>query len=241
MGFIYLATSPSGKNYVGQTTRTVAVRWYEHVHDAYLAPTLRCQKLSAAIRKYGAAAFKVGDIYECPDAELDDWEVFFIGVLESFGPKGYNQTTGGRQGIRSPRGPHVPVVLPAEAPSQDFDFEGPLPRGISYNYNQTTEGFRVRYHGRDHIFTHAGKSMLEKYEEALQCWAHLASGGTVQAPLGRPRVGHYIGLPKYVYYNKIHGSYFVRKPGSPTKHFKIGQYSDAECRALAIAHLKTLP
>jgi group I intron endonuclease len=98
-GAVYLVTNTaSGKRYVGQTTMPVATRWTAHVANAKKAG---CPALSRAIRKYGAAAFRVESLGECGSrAELDASERFAIEWLGSLTPLGYNLTTGGRAGGR---------------------------------------------------------------------------------------------------------------------------------------------
>ena len=54
MGFLYKATSPSGKSYIGITSKSVPERWKQH---AYAASRGRRGLLCSAIRKYGPEAF----------------------------------------------------------------------------------------------------------------------------------------------------------------------------------------
>jgi len=86
---IYKLTSPSGRAYVGFTGQAVKTRWGQHVRRAatgYKHPLL------AAIRKYGADAFKVETLaqYDVLDDALRA-EVAAIAGLE----RGYNLSPGG--------------------------------------------------------------------------------------------------------------------------------------------------
>jgi group I intron endonuclease len=94
---IYIATClPTGKQYVGQTIRTVAHRWNVHVRDARRGSKTY---LHHAIRKYGKDAFKVVAM-EIPSElankeNMDRAEKRFIVELGTRVPNGYNLTDGG--------------------------------------------------------------------------------------------------------------------------------------------------
>lgn len=91
---LYLATSPSGKRYVGITSRSVADRWWEHLQEARAKRSNRA--LHNAIRKYGAASFVLTEL-----DRADSWQELCVKEREAiakFGtaaPAGYNLTTGG--------------------------------------------------------------------------------------------------------------------------------------------------
>ena len=92
-GVVYLIWNLiTGKRYVGQTTKNVEKRFKEHA---------RCKKtgVGKAIRKYGKQNFRYGIIKSCSSKEeLDKWEIYFIAVLKSKSPNGYNFTDGGESG-----------------------------------------------------------------------------------------------------------------------------------------------
>jgi len=94
MGLIYKATSPSGKCYVGQTTRSLIQRKKEHWKSAKfgLDTTFSC-----ALRKYGVDNFLWEVLEEVENSLLNEREVYFIKRFSSFG-EGYNSTTGGNSG-----------------------------------------------------------------------------------------------------------------------------------------------
>jgi len=88
-GIIYIATNLlNGKQYVGQTTRTLKERFKSHKYHKQNTP------FTNAIHKYGIENFK--QIYfSCPIDELSFYERFLIKELNTLAPKGYNLTNGG--------------------------------------------------------------------------------------------------------------------------------------------------
>lgn len=107
MGFIYQITNTlKNKKYVGETTRTIPVRFQEHKDSAahygrYLAnPTEykwkgSCTYLYKAMNKYGVDNFVIEMIVEIPDDQIDEMEIKYIRELNTLAPNGYNLTTGG--------------------------------------------------------------------------------------------------------------------------------------------------
>jgi group I intron endonuclease len=94
-GFIYLVRSLAGKLYVGQTTRSVKIRWQSHLHNAKSGTDTY---IANAIRKYGKEAFSVETLATCADQEtLNRLEHYFINkVFQSTNPLlGYNIRGGG--------------------------------------------------------------------------------------------------------------------------------------------------
>lgn len=95
-GIIYKAISPSGKIYIGQTTKGLYRRKIEHKSKAfnkkassYYAP------FSNAIRHHGFESFLWEILYiDIPESQLDNTEIFIIGLYNSY-YKGYNGTFGG--------------------------------------------------------------------------------------------------------------------------------------------------
>ena len=89
MGKIYIFTSPSGKSYVGQTTRDIEERFGEHQEiDS------TCRAIRNAIQYYGWDSFIV-DYYECPDDELNKNEKWMVDLMGTLSPGGYNLREGG--------------------------------------------------------------------------------------------------------------------------------------------------
>ena len=107
MGFIYQITNTiKNKKYVGETTRTIPVRFQEHKDSAahykrFLEnPTEytwkgSCTYLYKAMNKYGVDYFIIEMIVEVPDEQIDENEIKYIKELNTLAPNGYNLTTGG--------------------------------------------------------------------------------------------------------------------------------------------------
>lgn len=91
MGYIYkIINDINSKVYVGQTTYTLEERWKHHLSDMSKYP----YKLYRAMNKYGVEHFSIHLIEECPNEELDQKEIYWIGRYNSY-EKGYNCTLGG--------------------------------------------------------------------------------------------------------------------------------------------------
>lgn len=94
---IYVVTSPSGKQYVGQARQVLSngmkwglyQRWKSHVREA-LTLQNHCYALDNAIRKYGHDSFKVELICACSSFTADATESYYIKHLSTLAPKGYN-------------------------------------------------------------------------------------------------------------------------------------------------------
>jgi group I intron endonuclease len=93
MAIIYMITSPSGRNYVGQTVQTLEKRMYQHRR-----PKSGCTILARSIRKYGWDRMSVQVLQECSNEELNDLERFYIEKFDCVSPNGMNCNSGGRSG-----------------------------------------------------------------------------------------------------------------------------------------------
>lgn len=85
---------PTGKSYIGYTTRTLDKRRKDHLSDARAGLT-DCRKFWAAIRKYGEAAFEwrvlIDGLTQQDAADLERVAITTYGTLEN----GYNCSPGG--------------------------------------------------------------------------------------------------------------------------------------------------
>ena len=90
---VYLVTNlVNGKQYVGETVRTLVQRWYQHT----LVKSGKRTVLRSAISKYGVENFKVETLGTyLSKKEMDDAERFYIKNLNTMVPNGYNRTEGG--------------------------------------------------------------------------------------------------------------------------------------------------
>lgn len=91
-GHIYVITNLiNGKQYVGQTSRNIDTRYYEHCYD-----NRSTSAIHAAIVKYGVKNFKVEELEEVDITEMDSKEQYWIAKLNTF-KNGYNKNIGGNQ------------------------------------------------------------------------------------------------------------------------------------------------
>ena len=96
MGIIYCLTSPSGKRYIGQTTRPLNTRISEHAK----CPG-SCILLENAIKKYGIETFLIECIFDDLENELlDEYEVKCVDIFDTMEPSGYNIRVGGASGSK---------------------------------------------------------------------------------------------------------------------------------------------
>ena len=91
-GVIYVITCLlTGMKYVGQTTRSVKVRFKEH--------SKKNTPLGKAIQEFGEENFIIEVIEECEtEKQLNEREIFWVAQLNCKVPNGYNQTDGGETG-----------------------------------------------------------------------------------------------------------------------------------------------
>lgn len=91
MAFIYVITNDvNGKQYVGQTVRSIEERFKEHLDDSRRLD----YPLYRAMNKYGIEHFSTKQLEECSIEELNDREIFWIKKLNTY-YNGYNATLGG--------------------------------------------------------------------------------------------------------------------------------------------------
>lgn len=94
---IYVVTNKiNGKQYVGQTIKTLHERWMLHL---WCAKNNYRWPIYAAIRKYGIQSFELQVIdVAISSEELDEKEVYWIAKLKTLSPNGYNIAVGGNKG-----------------------------------------------------------------------------------------------------------------------------------------------
>jgi group I intron endonuclease len=85
----------SGTTYVGQTTRSIEVRWKEHVKCA--TKRRNDSYLYRAMRLYGIDAMRIETLEECSVEALDEREKYWVEQLGCLAPAGYNMSSGGSQ------------------------------------------------------------------------------------------------------------------------------------------------
>lgn len=103
MAIIYKITNKiNSKVYIGETIRTLKVRWNEHKSESYTEGHGYSYHLHCAIRKYGAENFLVEEIEKCPDDQRFIREHHYIMLFNSLEPNGYNYIAEGQGAIRIP-------------------------------------------------------------------------------------------------------------------------------------------
>jgi len=91
---VYLVTNKTnGKQYVGQSVGTLDYRWKKHLAAVREGSSYYFHR---AIRKYSEECFSIELIHVCETKEeMDFVEIFYISLLNTKSPKGYNSTEGG--------------------------------------------------------------------------------------------------------------------------------------------------
>ena len=91
---VYLVTNKiNGMQYVGQTVDSLKQRWKEHVSESKSGTTYHFHR---ALRKYGVDKFSLCILHGCDTKEeMDFVETFYITLLNTKSPMGYNLTYGG--------------------------------------------------------------------------------------------------------------------------------------------------
>ena len=90
-GIIYKAHNPiNGKCYIGQTIHSLTKRMNDHKSSS----KAKDYHFYYAIRKYGFDTFEWEVLKTAPVEELSKWEMYYIGLYDSYN-NGYNSTLGG--------------------------------------------------------------------------------------------------------------------------------------------------
>lgn len=99
-GYIYKITNKiNGKCYVGLTTRTIEIRFREHIEEGVNLSPDDNSLLHKAIHKYGGSSFEI-ELLDTADSkeELSKKELYWAQVLNSMLPNGYNLAEPGHGG-----------------------------------------------------------------------------------------------------------------------------------------------
>jgi len=95
MGSIYCITSPSGKQYIGQTRHSLDHRFKQHKKSWN-----KCTALKNAFNKYGTDNMTIKELEKCTFDKLDEREIYYIDTMRTYAPNGYNLTLGGITGCK---------------------------------------------------------------------------------------------------------------------------------------------
>ena len=85
-----MLTAPSGKKYIGITSRPIEERWKGHQKKSS-----NCLLVKRAIEKYGWDKINKEILLYCQDDQLEYYEKTFIDLYDSLAPNGMNCTSGG--------------------------------------------------------------------------------------------------------------------------------------------------
>jgi hypothetical protein len=83
----------TGKKYIGQTIQKIQYR----INDHFCRSSNSQYKFHRAIKKYGKNNFIYGVIEECDFSVINDREMYWINIFDTF-KNGYNSDTGGMNG-----------------------------------------------------------------------------------------------------------------------------------------------
>jgi group I intron endonuclease len=102
MYYIYcIINSITGSMYIGQTSKDISRRYYEHNHNAYTLN--KKNKLYDAIRKYGKDTFYVVELETVTTkTQANLSEILYIEQCQQLGINLYNMTKGGDGGFVVP-------------------------------------------------------------------------------------------------------------------------------------------
>lgn len=98
MGYIYkIVNDINNKIYIGKTEYSIEKRFQEHINDS--KKKYKNRPLYDAINKYGIKHFKIEQIEECQNQDLNKREKYWINELKTYvgfsNCQGYNATLGG--------------------------------------------------------------------------------------------------------------------------------------------------
>jgi group I intron endonuclease len=95
---VYLVTNKTNeKQYIGQTVKTLQARWKKHLNSVDAGSSYYFHK---AIRKHGKENFCKVVLHVCETKEeMDFVEMFYIVLLNTKAPNGYNSTAGGEGSV----------------------------------------------------------------------------------------------------------------------------------------------
>ena len=167
-GIIYCVTHlESGKKYIGLTVQSIERRWTYHLEQAAAGHIKSEQSLHAAIRMFGATAFRIEKIDEgTTKVDLERKERHWIEIAGTLAPNGFNLDKGGVSGGSNSRpvevdGIKFPSVHAATSYIADV-------KGISFD----AAGKRLLV-GRVHVRKPAkpGESLVKS--KAYKAWSQI--------------------------------------------------------------------
>ena len=210
MGIIYCLTSPSGKKYIGQTTRDFEKRFEEH------CTRKECRILYNAIQKYGQYNFKKEILLECNNCFLDKYEIKFINLYDTLYPNGYNIRTGGSNGLHCEDSKEK--MRQSKLGDKNFNFGKPRDKKTKENISNSKKGENHHFFGKELSIEHKlNLSKSHKKEDKIPMY--------IVKLKARPEVYQSSG---YV---------VINHPYLKTKYFTSKKFTDEEKYNMALEYL----
>jgi group I intron endonuclease len=214
MGIVYCLTSPSNKQYIGQTIRDFDLRLEEHKSRP------DCIIIHSAIQKYGIKNFEKEILFTNRDDnedELDEMEIKFIKEKNTLYPNGYNIRTGGKRGKHCDAS-REKMRLSKLGP-KNHNFGKPRTPQTKMRISLAKKGEKHHFYGKKLSLDH--KIKLSK--------AHKKDDLPMYMVRVKPRPSHY-----------CHGGYaIVNHPEFKNKYFSSKKFSDDEKFEKAMEYLHT--
>lgn len=236
-GLIYLLTSPSKKQYVGQTVQTFRDRMREHESASRIKIDEGCRALNNAIRLYGWDNFTKEIILYCNESELDNYEEKFIEIHNTLAPGGYNLTTGGHGNKRYSEETKELIRHAAFARDTTVYRRTEDTKNLPKYMVKTAIGEKIGYKISKHplcpakYFASKSKTMEEKERECREFLDKLNMGEIPNKPEREfPRGIQQYGDNCRILYKKPDGSYYC-------KNFSSGKLTKQEKLDLALKDL----
>lgn len=212
MGCIYKLVSPSGKVYIGQTSRTFEKRFKEHC-SGHSGGTI----IENALQKYGPENFITEILLICDDNLLNQHEIDFIQKYDCIEPKGYNIRSGGNAGKHSDISKNRMRQSKLGCKNPNYG----KPRNDKFK-----EIMKEKKSGENHHFF--GKTLSLKHKQALSL-----SHKNTSLPMyivsvkARPEIYSYDGYA------------VTNHPVLPNKYFTSKKFTDEEKYKFALIYLNS--
>lgn len=168
--FIYLITNKlNGKHYVGRTTRSIDIRWKEHIKCMHSGDQ---RHLYVAMRKYGLENFIIEELCQCDCLEdLSDKEHYFCSKYDAY-TDGYNMTEAGESN---------PMDCLKSRESHDIKMRS---TEVREKISKTMKA--VREQSKHHVYVHKGRE--QKRIDPKELEQHLSDGWLSGAISGKIRL-----------------------------------------------------
>lgn len=160
MGWIYLITNKlNNKKYVGKTAQDDPNnRWKEHQRD-YTRPQREQRPLYKAMIKYGIENFEYQLLEEVDNSKLNEREMYYIDLYNTFGSDGYNATMGGDGAFRLDEN----EIIELYKKYQNIEY-------ISKTFKHSTKTIRFTLIKHGIPILSAKEALREKYRYKVQCF-----------------------------------------------------------------------